>query len=118
MTSNQVLYFQDTLTPFDDRTPGHLSDIIGDVPQVSRLPREVENIAVKIESNFASTAELLIMTAEKLEARAADLKQKARWLLEQRGLGNDLREAASFELTARDEVKSLALVDVGMRQEG
>lgn len=87
------------------------------IPQVSRLPREVEHFAVKIENNFAATAELLITTAEKLESRATDLKQKARWLLEQRGLGNDLREATSFELTARDEVKSLALVGVGMSQD-
>lgn len=90
---------------------------VSEIAVVSRLPRSVENTAKAIENNFGATAEMLIRTAEKLEARAADLKDKARWLLEQRGLASDLREAVSFEQTAMDEVKSLALVDVGIRRE-
>lgn len=86
--------------------------------QVSRLPRSVEITAKNIENNFASTAELLITTAEKLEARADDLRQKARWLLEQRGIAHDLRTAVTYEQTAMDDVKSLALVDIGIRQDG
>lgn len=88
------------------------------VSQVSRLPEQVERFAKSVETRFVATAEMLVRTAEKLEARAEDLRSKARWLLEQRGLANDIREAVTFEQTSMDEVKSLALVDVDMRQDG
>lgn len=91
---------------------------VSEIIQVSRLPIQVEKFAASVETRFVHTAEMLVRTAEKLEARAEDLRSKARWLLEQRGLANDIREAVSFEQTSMDEVKSLALVDVGMRQEG
>lgn len=96
---------------------GDESEFEGHVTQVSRLPEQVERFAKSVETRFVATAEMLVRTAEKLEARAEDLRSKARWLLEQRGLANDIREAVTFEQTSMDEVKSLALVDVGMRHD-
>lgn len=109
--SNQELYFK-------ANEPGRLSDIIGDIPQVSRLPRIVETVATNIENRFDATAQMLISTAVKLEERAADLRQKAQWLLEQKMLAKEVREAVAFEQTSFEEVQSLALVHVGMRSEG
>lgn len=104
----------------EDRSPARLSDILGEhlnVPQVSRLPQTVEKFAAHVEHRFAATADMMLRTAEQLEERAAKLRKNADWLLGQRGLANDIREAVSFEQNSFDEVKSLALVNVGMRQD-
>lgn len=81
---------------------------------VSRIPAQVESTAKNITTNFTLTAELLLQTALKLEARAADLREKANAISEQTQLANDLREWVKYERTAFEEVKSLALVDVGI----
>lgn len=85
--------------------------------QVPRLPDRVEKFAQSVEHRFAATADMMLRTAEQLEERAAKLRKNADWLLGQRGLANDIREAVSFEQNSFEEVKSLALVAVGMRQE-
>jgi len=85
--------------------------------QVSRLPRSVSTVCKNIETRFLETSNALIATAEKLEARALELRKRADELHSQIPLGGELRQAVEFEIECFEEVKSLALVDVGMRQE-
>ncbi len=96
-----------------------LGDILAQaktIQQVSRLPRAVETTAKNIEVNFQMTAEALVKTAERLESRALSLRDKAETLLQQRTIAVELRTLVEFERTAHDEVVSLALVDVGIRE--
>lgn len=85
------------------------------IPQVTRLPRSVETTAKNIDTNFRNTAELLVQTAVALEIRAALLREKGNWLLEQQSLADELRTAVTYEREAFEEVQSLALIDVGIR---
>lgn len=88
-----------------------------EIPQVSNLPPGVNRMALSIENNFQTTAEALIMSAKALEERAKKLRDKAEWLLANRRLADDLREAIQYERDCWDEAKSLALVAVPDRRE-
>lgn len=89
----------------------------GRIEQVSRLPRSVETTARNIEAHFKNTATLLVNTAISLEERALKLREKADILQQQSSLAEEIRSTVRFEQECFDEVKSLALIDVGIRPE-
>ena len=83
----------------------------GKIPQVSRMPRVVEIAATNIETNFDNTAHLLINTATKLEEKAAQLRERADYLIKERALAAELRNAVEYERASFEEAQALALVD-------
>lgn len=99
-----------------DVEPHHVGKEVT-IPQVSRLPRTVSIATTQLSNAARMTIEAIDGTVRNLEATIQELNERKEKLLFAEQLTQEFRDMTLHERESYERVKSLALVDIGIRSE-